>query len=113
MSFFNSELVQQEMEEIAELQETLMLSVFRFPNMTKTERLVHLENLSNLLEKQRILYTRLSLSDDPEAIAMRERILESARSLGLPAGMDISYLFNDVSRVIESLRTKLDTGSYS
>ena len=35
--------------------------------------------LEKLLDKQKILYARLSLSDDPEAKVMKERIVDSAR----------------------------------
>ena len=40
--------------------------------------------LKDLIEKQKILYTRLSLSDDPEAKKMKENIIESASMMGLP-----------------------------
>jgi hypothetical protein len=44
--------------------------------------------LEKLLEKQKVLYTRLSLSDDPEAIQMKERILLSLHQMmGLPPQM--------------------------
>ena len=35
--------------------------------MTREDKLTHVDKLTELLEKQRIMYTRLSLSDDPEA----------------------------------------------
>ena len=34
--------------------------------MTKEDKIKHIDLLSRLLEKQKVLYTRLSLSDDPE-----------------------------------------------
>jgi len=73
-SFFDSELVQKEMENITKLQDEVYKRVFEFPSMTKQDKLEHVEKLSNLLEKQQILYTRLKLSDDPEAKKMREEI---------------------------------------
>ena len=74
MSFFNSEVVRAEMTEIGELQEEVYQNVFKFPSMSKEEKLKHVNILERLLEKQKVLYTRLSLSDDPEAIEMKERI---------------------------------------
>ena len=38
MSFFNSELVKKEMEEITELQEKIYNSVFKFPTMNNKEK---------------------------------------------------------------------------
>ena len=41
----------------------------------------HVEMLEELLKKQKILYTRLSLSEDPEAKLMKENIIKSAKYL--------------------------------
>ena len=35
--------------------------------MTYDEQIDHVSNLTDLLDKQRIMYTRLSLSDDPDS----------------------------------------------
>ena len=35
--------------------------------MSREERLEHVDLLTDLLEKQQVMYTRLSLSDDPQA----------------------------------------------
>ena len=76
--------------------------------MTNDERLVHIDNLSQLLEKQQIMYTRLSLSDDPKAIQMKGELEKSVTLLGFPAGTDVSQLFRGMSNTIESLRQKVD-----
>ena len=85
MSFFDSDVVRAEMTEISELQEDVYRNVFKFPSMNKEEKKFHVAMLERLLDKQRILYTRLSLSDDPEAKSMmKDRIVESATMMGLP-----------------------------
>ena len=81
MSFFDSEVVRAEMAEIAELQEEVYSNVFKFPRMSKEDQLYHVEVLDKLLDKQRVLYTRLSLSDDPEAKKMKKQVEESARQM--------------------------------
>jgi hypothetical protein len=43
--------------------------------MSREEKLSHVDMLEKLLDKQKVLYTRLSLSDDPEAKQMKERKL--------------------------------------
>ena len=77
MSFFDSDVVRAEMTEISELQEDVYRNVFKFPSMNKEEKKFHVGMLERLLDKQRILYARLSLSDDPEAKMMKDRIVES------------------------------------
>jgi hypothetical protein len=108
MSFFESEVVRAEMSEISELQEEVYSSVFKFPLMNKEDRLQHIKLLERLLEKQKVLYTRLSLSDDPEAIEMKSRIIDSAKIMGLPDNIDINVIFNNMTRVIEVMKQSID-----
>ena len=112
MSFFKSEVVRAEMAEISELQEEIYGSVFKFPSMSKEEKIYHVDLLERLLDKQKVLYTRLSLSDDPEAQEMKQRITESATLMGLPPGVDINVIFNNMSSMLEVMKEKIDkTGS--
>ena len=108
MSFFNSELVREEMDEISRLQDKVYQKVWEFPSMDKDDKLEHVEMLSDLLEKQKILYTRLSLSDDPDAKRMKNQILESAKSLGFPADVDLTYVFSNMTKVLESMKKSID-----
>lgn len=108
MSFFDSEVVRAEMTEISELQEEVYTRVFEFPTMTKEEKIEHVEILELLLEKQRVLYTRLSLSDDPEAKMMKENISKSARMMGMPENMDMSIVFNNMDKMLKSMRQQVD-----
>ena len=108
MSFFNSELVREEMDEISRLQDKVYQTVWEFPSMDKDDKLEHVEMLSELLDKQKVLYTRLSLSDDPEAKRMKEQILESAKSLGFPADVDLTYVFSNMTKVLDSMKKSID-----
>ena len=108
MSFFNSDLVREEMDEISRLQDKVYKKVWEFPSMGKDDKLEHVEMLSSLLEKQKILYTRLSLSDDPDAKRMKDNILESARALGFPADVDLTYVFSNMTKVLESMKKSID-----
>lgn len=112
MSFFKSEVVRAEMAEISELQEDVYQNVFKFSTMSKEEQLNHVKTLEKLLEKQKVLYTRLSLSDDPEAVAMKEKISESASMMGLPQNVDMNVIFNNMSRMLDIMKEQIDkTGS--
>jgi len=75
VTFFDSEVVRAEIAEISELQEEIYENVFQFPRMSNQEKIDHVNLLQRLLNKQQILYTRLSLSDDPEAKKMKEKIM--------------------------------------
>lgn len=108
MSFFNSEMVRAELAEISELQEIIYSNVFNFYRMDKEQKIHHVNLLQKLLEKQRILYTRMSLSDDPEAQEMKERIIDSAKMMGLQEGMDISYMFGNMERLLETMKKEID-----
>ena len=57
-------------EEINDLQEQIYTNAMSFGTMTRDEKIEHIEMLC-LLEK-RAMYTRVSLSDDPKAIEMKE-----------------------------------------
>ncbi len=109
MSFFKSDVVRAEMAEISELQEEIYTNVFKFPTMPKEDKQYHIEILERLIEKQKVLYTRLSLSDDPEAKKMRENIIQSAGQMGLPNNVDISILFNQMSTMVDKMKEQLDS----
>jgi hypothetical protein len=112
MSFFKSEVVRAEMTEIAELQEEVYSNVFKFPAMSKEEKLEHVELLERLLDKQKVLYTRMSLSDDPEALEMKERIVQSAIMMGMPPGTDMNIILNNMSQMLDMMKKQIDkTGS--
>jgi hypothetical protein len=112
MSFFDSEMVRAEMTEISELQEEVYGSVFKFPSMSKEDKLKHVDLLEKLLYKQKVLYTRMSLSDDPEAVEMKEKITHSAVMMGMPPGTDMNVILNNMSRMLEIMKEQIDkTGS--
>ena len=108
MSFFDSEVVRAEMVEIQELQEEVYKNVFSFPSMDNDEKLIHIDLLEKLIDKQKILYTRLSLSDDPDAKMMKDQIVESATMMGLPRGTDMSVVFNNMSSMIDVMKKQID-----
>ena len=104
MSFFDSEIVRAEMTEIHELQEDVYENFMKFPYMNNADRAYHIDQLSKLLEKQKIVYARLSLSDDPDAKEMKENIIRSAASMGLPANVDVGKMFDQMSEVISMMK---------
>ena len=112
MSFFDSEVVRAEMAEVSELQEEVYNNVFKFPSMPKEDQKYHVEVLEKLLEKQRILYTRVSLSDDPEAKKMKENITQGAADMGLPSNVDMNVIFSNMMQMVENLKQQVDNDRF-
>ena len=110
--FFKSEVVRAEMAEIQELQEEVYSNFFKFPSMSKEDQLYHIEILQDLIEKQKIVYTRLSLSDDPEAKKMKENITQGAADMGLPTNVDMNVIFNDMMKMVKIMKSSVDKGQF-
>jgi hypothetical protein len=108
MSFFESDIVRSEMTQISELQEEIYGSMLQFPFMSHNDKLRHVDLLEKLLEKQKVLYARLSLSDDPEAIEMKERICNSAQMMGLPPNVDMNVVLGRMSEMLNIMRQQID-----
>ena len=106
--FFKSEIIRDELMAINRLQESIYKNAFSFDEMDREDQLDHIDDLTELLDKQRVMYTRLSLSDDPNAKRMKGELEKSVQLLGFPKGTDISVLFSGMNQTIESLKSKID-----
>ncbi|MFZ9354447.1 MAG: DUF1825 family protein [Candidatus Nanopelagicales bacterium] len=107
-NFFDSDIIQEELKEINKLQEEIYGSILTFGVMDRETKLEHIEKLQELLEKQRIMYTRLSLSDDPQAVEMKENLRKSVALMGFPPDTDMGILFKSMDKTIESLKQFVD-----
>jgi len=107
-SFFDSDIIQEELREINKLQEEIYGSILTFGVMSRETKLEHIEKLELLLEKQRVMYTRMSLSDDPQAVEMKENLRKSVIMMGFPPETDMNILFSSMNKTIESLKQYID-----
>lgn len=105
-NFFESENVSREMTEIYELQKELYDVIQKFPYMSQDAKWEHIETLKELLEKQQIMWTRMSLSDDPEAIEMKEKLVEASKEMGF-GNADMATIFRNMHNVLEKMQTQL------
>tara|TARA_B100001939_G_scaffold217269_2_gene186872 strand:- start:12324 stop:12653 length:330 start_codon:yes stop_codon:yes gene_type:complete len=105
--FFDSEFVQDAIQDINELQEEIYTEVFTFDKLDNEEKLEHLDKLDNLLEKQRNLYTRMTLSDDPRAQEMRDNVRKSAIMMGFPKDVDCGVLFANMQKTLLKVREQI------
>jgi len=106
--FFKSDIIRDELMAINNLQSVIYQAQENYQDLERDDKVEHIENLTELLDKQRVMYTRLSLSEDPDAMRMKEELVKSVQLLGFPAGTDISILFSGMSQTIESLKEKID-----
>jgi len=107
-NFFDSEIVQEELNEINELQKEVYGKIINVMNLTPEEQVEHIDKLKLLLEKQKIMYMRLSLSDDPEALKLKNQIEQSVVMMGFPQGTDVNVLFDGMDKTINDLKKHVD-----
>ena len=107
-NFFDSEIVQEELNEINKLQQEVYGKILNVMHLTPEEQIEHINKLKLLLEKQKVMYTRLSLSDDPAALKLKNQIEQSVVMMGFPQGTDINVLFDGMDKTINDLKKHVD-----
>ena len=107
--FFDSDIVRQELQEINQLQMSIYRNAMKFGTFSREDKVDHIEKLTELLERQRVMYTRISLSDDKEAIDLKNHLQKSVELMGFPEGTDMLLLFSGMSNTIENMKSQLDT----
>jgi hypothetical protein len=108
-NFFDSEIIKNELKEIDHLQKEICENLLDFGEASQENKLQHIDKLSRLLEKQKIMYTRLSLSDDPKAIEMKAYLNDTLSFLGVPPSVDMISLFDNLSETIEALKEHISS----
>lgn len=100
MSFFNSEIVQEQLQSIYDTYVDLQKTAEALGQMPKEKAVRHIEKTKNLIEKQKIFYTRLQLSasEDEDAADMKHRIDLITNMFG----------YNTLSESLDSMTVYLD-----
>jgi len=106
--FFDSEMVRESILELDKMQERLIYDVFQLPYYSNEEKKEHLKLMRTFLEKQKIFIFRISLSDDPDAIEMKEKIVESAKLFGLKENETIDVFFDKMEKSLKRIEKTLD-----
>ena len=104
--FFDSEIVRESLQDINDLQTELYSQLGDFSSLSSEDRVEHIEKLTELLEKQKLMYTRLSLSEDDEAKKLKEQLEQSVMVMGFPPGTSIQVLFDGMQSTIDHLKKK-------
>ena len=91
MKFFQSEVVQQELNRMQELYMEINKMGLMLNLSQKREQL---DKMMRLIELQQTMYMRVTLSDDPEAKKLVDQVKNAASMLGMPKE-EIGPLFYD------------------
>jgi hypothetical protein len=106
--FFDSDVVRESLKELDDLQKEIFKEMFELPFFSKERKKEHLGKMKLFLEKQKNFIFRISLSDDPDAIEMKNAILESAQMFGIGPVNNVSVLFEKMEKSINALEESLD-----
>ena len=106
--FFDSEQVRESLFELDDLQEKILVQLIKLPFSTKIEQKEHLDTMREFLEKQKLFIFRMSLSEDPEAVEMKEKITQSAQLFGFNPEKGLSVFFEQLENTINKLEKSLD-----
>ena len=104
MSFFDSQQVKDSIDEIQKLQGEVYQASVGFYGMTTAQRVEHIDKMEILLEKQRILHTRMELDPDPAAKEMLNKMRKVAVGLGIPEEISFNELFQQMEHIIKTMK---------
>ena len=110
--FFKSEMVKGDLQELAKMQEYCMRAAMTFPALSPERKLEYFDVLQDMIIKQKVFYTRLKLSDDPEAIDIAEGIKQAAVMFGASEDEDANVVFDELVEKIEVMRETLKAEGY-
>ena len=108
MRFFESEIVREEISQNNRIQTSIYGKMFSIGFLSPTHRKEHVDKLQTLLDKQKTMWTRLSLSDDPEAKDMKNQLRKSLQGMGFPEGTDMPSIFSAMDDTIGKLKESVD-----
>jgi len=107
--FFKSDQVQNTIMELTALQQQLATEMPYLPLMDPDQKRDHLKTLKTFLEKQKLFFFRISLSDDEEAIEMREKLIEASKLFGVDNEIDsMDAFFAKLNKTIQEIESSID-----
>ncbi len=105
MSFFDSEIVRNEAQEITDLQQEIIKSIPNLLNLPRDEKLECIDKMLTLIDKQKIFYNRICLSDDPRAADLKEQFVQAARMLGMTiTGANMNQIYDNFSSSMAEMK---------
>ena len=108
MSFFQSDIIKGDIQEMLELQQFCFRSAMNFILLDPDRKMEYFEALEKLIGKQQIFYARAKLSDDPEAKSVLETMKQGIVMLGATPGTTIEDMFDELLEKVEAMKGKLE-----
>ena len=107
--FFKSDQVQNSIMELTMLQQQLATEMPYLPRMNYNQKVEHLTTLKTFLEKQKLFFFRISLSNDKEAIEMKERLMDASKLFGVHDEINsMESFFHKLDKTIKELEESID-----
>ena len=107
--FFKSDQVQSTIAELTALQQQLVMEMPHLNRMKPEQKKDHLVTLKTFLEKQKLFFFRISLSDDKEALEMKERLIEATKIFGVDDEMNnMDSFFEKLNETIDEIEASID-----
>ena len=107
--FFKSDQVQSTIVELTSLQQQLVTEMPYLPMMKPEQKKEHLRTLKSFLEKQKLFFFRISLSNDKEALEMKNRLMEVTKMFGVNDEMNnMDAFFAKLDDTIKDLEESID-----
>ena len=111
MSFFQSELVRGDIQEMMDLQQFCFRSAMNFVLLDDARKLEYFEKLEELIDKQKTFYFRIKLSDDPEAKSVLETMKQGIIMLGATPGTTVEQMFDELTERVGQMKRQLESGT--
>ena len=108
--FFRSAQVRAALAELAEIQDDLAHTMSNPRILSDEEKKDYVKKLKLFLEKQKLFFFRVSLSDDPEAVQVKEHILDTAQMFGFKEMTGMDKFFQQLDDTIKKVEKDLDKG---
>ena len=108
MRFFDSDQVRDTIMELESLQLELTNDLMHLAEYSVEERRDHLKRLKTFIEKQKVFFFRISLSDDPDALKIKEKVVEAAKMFGYSEVDGMDKFFDQLDHTIKNLEKTLD-----
>ena len=106
--FFQSELVRGDIQEMVELQQFCFRSAMNFMLLDYDRKKQYFEALERLIEKQKVFYARIELSDDPEAKSVKETMKQGIIMLGATPNTRMQDMFDELLEKVEGFKERLE-----
>ena len=110
MSFFKSDIVKGDIQEMLELQQFCFRSAMNFVLLDNDRKKDYFEALEKLIEKQKIFYARAKLSDDPEAKSVVDTMKQGVIMLGATPNTTIEEMFDELVKKVASMKKQTEAG---